>query len=306
MPKTICLGINPLMFDSEVIGFSAPGPGLPFEDSPAVRARNRFILDLVHNYAYKDLAAAHTKLLQEAGCTSWPEYFNVEDLSRSDVFLQLCGPSFDYPDPTRNAKIRFVGTLPPKILRTQLDYPSWWLELTGAAAAGKKVVFLAQGTIPYPPELLLLPTIRALSEESDLLLIVAIGQRGSSLPAGFQIPGNTRVVDYFPYDAILKHADLFIFNAGYGGAGHAIGNGVPIVVIGHLGEEKAEVAARIEWSGLGLLIRTQNPETDEIRSIVREVLNNTKYKDTALRLQKESQDLDPFASIEKQVQEFLA
>ncbi|KAK9414255.1 hypothetical protein SUNI508_02354 [Seiridium unicorne] len=305
VPKTICLGINPIMVDSVVTGFV--GPGLPFEDTPAVRARNQYILDLVHTFAYKQLADTHVNLLREAGCTSWPEHFSVDDIClTSDVFLQLCGPSFDYPDPTRSPKIKFVGTLPSTPPSPNLEYPPWWSEVENAAAAGKKVVFLAQGSIEYSPEALLLPVIRALENESDILLVATIGTRGGSLPADFQIPKHTRILDYFPYDVVLQYADVLIFNAGYGGAGHAIGSGVPIVVLGELGQEKPEVAARIEYSGLGLASKSPKPEVGEIRTTVRRVLDNSRFKERALALQQESKDLDPFAAIEKQVRELIA
>jgi UDP:flavonoid glycosyltransferase YjiC (YdhE family) len=304
MPKTICLGINPLLIDSAVTGL--PVAGLPFEDSPAVRARHQCIMELLRTFVYKNTAETHTKKLQEAGCTSWPEYFSVNDMClTSDVFLQLCGPSFEYPDSARDPKVKFVGSLPPKPPAPNTKLPGWWPDITKAAGEGKKVVFLAQGSLQHPPEALLLPTIRALADESDILLVVTIGTRGSTLPPNFPIPANTRVLDFFPYSAILEYADVFIFNAGYGGASQAIGHAVPMIIMGELGQEKPEIAARIEWSGLGLVIRSPEPEMDEIRFTVRKVLDG-KFKERALVIQKESKDLDPLSIIEKQVREFTA
>ncbi|KAH8197262.1 hypothetical protein TruAng_008584 [Truncatella angustata] len=93
--------------------------------------------------------------------------------------------------------------------------------------------FVAQGSIVFPPEPILLPFIRALGDGSDVLPVLLIGQRGGKLSSGFQGPENTRGFDYFPRDHILHSADLFIFNAGYGGAGHVIGDGGPIAMVGH-------------------------------------------------------------------------
>lgn len=223
----------------------------------------------------------------------------------SDVFLQMCGPGFDYPDPSRTSKIKFVGTLPPQSLSPTLEYPSWWSDVENASKAGKKVVFLAQGTLTYEPGALLLPVIRALKDEQDILLVVAIGTRGGSLPADFEVPSHTRIVDYFPYDAVLPYSDVFIFNAGYGGASHAIGHGVPIVALGATGQDKGEVAARIDYFGLGRAIRSEKPEAEEIRSTVREVLDE-KYKKKALELQKESLDLNPLAAVEEQIMKLVS
>ncbi|ETS78494.1 hypothetical protein PFICI_10556 [Pestalotiopsis fici W106-1] len=302
MPKTICLGINPIMVDSEVTGIC--GPGFPYDDSPAVKARHLYMTELFRRFPFRGIAESHAKKLQEVGCTTWPEYFAMDDfVLTSDLLLQLCGPGFEYPDPTRNPKIKFAGTLPPQSLNPTLEYPSWWSDVTDASAAGKKVVFLAQGTLTYEAEALLLPVIRALQNEEDILLVVAIGSRGASLPSDFELPKHTRVIDYFPYDAVLPYADVFIFNAGYGGASHAIGHGVPIVALGTTGQDKGEVAARIDFFKLGIAIRSEKPEIGEIHSTVRKVLDNGDYKKKALELQKESLDLDPLAMIESQVRE---
>lgn len=303
-PKTICLGINPIMVDTPVTGIC--GPGFPYEDSPAVQARHLYITQLLQRFAFRGIADSHAEKLREAGCTSWPEVFSMDDfVLTSDVFLQMCGPGFDYPDPSRTSKIKFVGTLPPQSLSPTLEYPSWWSDVEIASKAGKKVVFLAQGTLTYEPEALLLPVIRALKDEQDILLVVAIGTRGGSLPSDFEVPSHTRVVDYFPYDAVLPYSDVFIFNAGYGGASHAIGHGVPIVALGATGQDKGEVAARIDYFGLGRAIRSEQPEAEEIRSTVREVLDE-KYKKKALELQKESLDLNPLAAVEEQIMKLVS
>ncbi|KAF7534751.1 hypothetical protein G7054_g5979 [Neopestalotiopsis clavispora] len=287
MPKTICLGINPIMIDTPVTGIC--GPGFPYEDSPAVKARHLYMIDLLRRFPFRGIAETHAKKLQEAGCTRWPEYFSMDDfVLTSDLFLQLCGPGFEYPDDSRDKKVNI-----------RLGGPTSQVQQGQA----KKVVFLAQGTLTYEHEALLLPVIRALQNEQDILLVVAIGSRGASLPTDFELPAHTRVIDYFPYDAVLPYSDVFIFNAGYGGASHAIGHGVPIVTLGTTGQDKGEVAARIDFFKLGISIRSEKPEIEEIHSTVRKVLDDEVYKKKAVELQKESLDLNPLAMIESQVRE---
>ncbi|KAI0124750.1 hypothetical protein BJ170DRAFT_597609 [Xylariales sp. AK1849] len=303
-PKTICLGINPIMFDSVATGFF--GAGLPFEDTPAVRARNAYIYDLVHTFVYKQLADSHEMKLKDIGCTSWPDRFRFDDLClTSDAFLQLSGPSFEYPDPARDPKVTFAGTLPPKTLDPNLAYPTWWPDITGAASEGKKVVFLAQGTLPTPYERLLIPAIRSLETLKNIIVVVALGERGGKLPDNYIVPSNSRVIDYFPYDAVLPYADVFVFNAGYGGASHAIAGGVPMVILGgSKSQDKADVSARIEWSGLGITLKTETPTGEETRDAVRTVLDEPRYKERAVALQRESQELDCLSKIRRQVEEF--
>jgi UDP:flavonoid glycosyltransferase YjiC (YdhE family) len=302
-PKSVCIGINPVILESDNQGVFALG--LPYEDSPAVRARNQLIASLIKNFVWTDLNERHAEVLQEAGCTRLPDHWTFGDvLLASDVILQLSGPSFEYPDPLMDPKLQFIGTLPPKAVAADQEYPTWWPDVIEARAAGKKVVFLAQGTLDYSPEDILLPGIRALADEPDVLLVVTIGQRGGSLPADFAVPANTRVIDYFPYDVMLPHADAFVFNAGFGGASHAIGHAVPIVVVGQMGQDKAEVRARIEWSGLGVGV-PEGPIRDPAvaRDAVLRVLRDPAYKEAALKLQKESIELDPFTQVEKKIRE---
>jgi UDP:flavonoid glycosyltransferase YjiC (YdhE family) len=69
------------------------------------------------------------------------------------------------------------------------------------------------------------------------------------------IPVNSRVINFFPFNDILSHSNVFITNGGYGGFQHAVGNGVPVICAG-VTQDKPEVAMRVEWAGLGLNIRT--------------------------------------------------
>jgi UDP:flavonoid glycosyltransferase YjiC (YdhE family) len=49
-------------------------------------------------------------------------------------------------------------------------------------------------------------------------------------------------------------------------------------------EDKAEVCARIAWSGAGINLRTGKPAIESLRSAISQVLNMPAYRDAAKRL----------------------
>jgi UDP:flavonoid glycosyltransferase YjiC (YdhE family) len=71
-----------------------------------------------------------------------------------------------------------------------------------------------------------------------------------------------------------------ITNGGYGGVQHAIRYGIPVVVAGE-SADKAEVAARVEYSGVGVNLRTAHPSPEAIAAAVREAGDR---RDAARRL----------------------
>jgi UDP:flavonoid glycosyltransferase YjiC (YdhE family) len=107
------------------------------------------------------------------------------------------------------------------------------------------------------------------------------------------------VLDYFPYDAILKHADAFVSNSVYGGFTHAVINGVPSVFAGET-EEKSEVAQRAGTAGFAINLSTQRPSVQELGRAVDEVLGSGgRYKKTAEELRFENEGMDAIGEIER-------
>jgi UDP:flavonoid glycosyltransferase YjiC (YdhE family) len=53
-----------------------------------------------------------------------------------------------------------------------------------------------------------------------------------------------------------------------------------------------EVAARVEWAGAGINLRTQRPSPDQIRHAVREILDNPVYREGAKRIQSDFSQCD--------------
>lgn len=147
-----------------------------------------------------------------------------------DVVLQMGLPSFEYPAPSDPPHLKFAGALPLKPVPDDLVYPDWFATdvLPHSAAASssskpgndrKRIVLVAQGTETPDQRELLVPTIQGLAGRSDVLVIAILCVKGAVIDEhlvhfdGGVLPSNVRVIDYFPYDAVLPHADLFVSNS---------------------------------------------------------------------------------------------
>ena len=67
--------------------------------------------------------------------------------------------------------------------------------------------------------------------------------------------------------------------------------GIPLVTAGTT-EDKADVNARVAWSGVGINLATNEPTPEAIREAVRTVLDRPAYRMRASRMADEFADID--------------
>jgi UDP:flavonoid glycosyltransferase YjiC (YdhE family) len=63
-------------------------------------------------------------------------------------------------------------------------------------------------------------------------------------------------------------------------------------VVAGLTEDKAEVSARVAWSGTGINLRTQSPSVDALNRAIRNVLDVPDFREAAGRMAAEFATLD--------------
>jgi UDP:flavonoid glycosyltransferase YjiC (YdhE family) len=136
------------------------------------------------------------------------------------------------------------------------------------------VILITQGTVANADPVLIGPVIEALAHE-DFLLVYTSGGGRARLPD--PLPGNLRVADFLPYEALLPRVSLLITNGGYGTVTAALSYGIPIIVAGDT-EEKPEIARRVAWSGAGIDLRTGSPSARAIRDAVRRIEADGRYR----------------------------
>ena len=128
-----------------------------------------------------------------------------------------------------------------------------------------------------------MPALDALRDEPVQVLAVTGGPDPAALPAA---PPNARVERYVPFSAVMPRVAALISNGGYGGLHHALSQGVPVVVVGAT-EEKPELVARVNGSGVGIGIKTQRPRPEQLRTAVRRVLAEPRFRERAGAMQAE-------------------
>jgi UDP:flavonoid glycosyltransferase YjiC (YdhE family) len=114
------------------------------------------------------------------------------------------------------------------------------------------------------------------------------------------LPVNVRLASFLDYELLLPLTDVFVTNAGFGGVQHALSHGVPIVAAGET-EDKPEVCARIEWSGVGINLRTGTPNASQVGDAVAAVLGDPRYRERARALATAIAASTPFEAIDEEL-----
>jgi UDP:flavonoid glycosyltransferase YjiC (YdhE family) len=229
------------------------------------------------------------------GPLSTPPFDSGVELA--DAYMQLTAPSFEFPRDLP-PPVHFVGA--PPIIPNQAPLPSWAHELDDS----RKVVLVTQGTVAnHDFGLLIAPTLAALADEPDLVVVVTAGGRPIDAIPG-PIPGNARLASYLPFDWVLPKVDVFVTNGGYGSVNQAMSFGIPLVTAG-LTEDKADVNARVAWSGVGIDLATNQPTPQALREAVRTVLDKPNYRSRASLMADEFNGIDTRSEILRIVSQVL-
>ncbi|KIP52516.1 glycosyltransferase [Leucobacter komagatae] len=295
-PAVISLGIIPL-------GLSSPdtapyGLGIAPMRGPVGRLRNSMLRFLAQNVIFGGVQKEAEQLILEA--TGEPlQGFFMNGQESADAIVQFSVPGFEYPRANLPSHVRFVGPL-SRTVPSSGELPEWWGELDGS----KPMVHVSQGTVANRDySQLIAPAIAGLAGE-DVLVVVSTGGRPvETLPS--PLPANVRVASYLPHDKLLPLTDVFVSNGGYGGVHYALEHGVPLVVAGKT-EDKAEVTARVGWSGAGVNLATNAPKPEQVRRAVRRVLANDRFRAASARIGAEIAASSGLRGLEEVVVHFSA
>lgn len=263
-PALIGLGITFLALPRQD---GAPhGPALPFTTDPAIRAIYEAEATPSARAVVEPLQKLYLAELARLGIDAGETRFDDAHASLADAFWQSTVPSFEYPQAAVNPRVKFIGAVPA--IQSGVPLPEW----AGDIAVFDRKVLITQGTIANGDfSKLVAPSIKAFANEPDTLVIVTGG--GRDIPdLGFDLPANTRIASYLPFDWLVPQVDLLITNGGYGTINQALAAGVPIIVAGTT-EDKSEVSARIAWSGVGINLETERPTSEAIREAAHQILD---------------------------------
>lgn len=253
------------------------GPGLRPTTGRFGRVRNRVLTLAIRNLLFRPLFDAINEIRLENGLPE-AEEVGMGYPSHAELFLQLSTAGFEYPRQVPEI-LRYVGPTRPAS-SGDFEPPDWWPQIE---SADRPVVLVTQGTVTTAGDELLRPTLDALANQDVLVVAVTGGPDPAELGP---VPANARVERFLPFDRLLPLVDVYITNGGFGGVQMALSHGIPMVAAGKT-EDKAEVSARIGYSGVGINLKTQHPTADQVRVAVRQLLADPRYAEAARRIQAE-------------------
>jgi UDP:flavonoid glycosyltransferase YjiC (YdhE family) len=282
-PPVLVCGVGPLMLSSR----DTPPFGMAWQPEASFdyRAMTRF----AHRVLFGDVKARLDRELLLLQSVPAPEF--ISDWPRlADGLWQLSMPGFEYPRDDLPAGVVFVGPVLPGTDEV-FEHPPWWDDMAEAPI----VVHVTQGTFDNTDlGQLIGPTMAGLADRDDVLVVASTGgRRGRLLSA---TPRNGRITDWVPYSQLMPHVDVMVTNGGYGGVQHALSHGVPLVVAGET-SDKAEVAARVQYTGAGIDLGTARPSATRVASAVDRILRDGRFRAAAVRLGAEIATADPLTDI---------
>jgi UDP:flavonoid glycosyltransferase YjiC (YdhE family) len=270
-PPIVVCGVGPLTLSSA----DTPPFGMAWQPVPGTDYRP--MTAVAHRVIMRSSQGRLNRALGHLGVRRAPVF--ISDWPRlADGMVQLAVAEFEYPRGDLPSTVEFVGPVPAGASTAAFELPNWWTDVLAADT----VVHVTQGTFDNTdPDHLITPALQALGARGDMLLVVTTGRPDNQLLK--QIPDNARVAQWLPYSALMPHVDVMISNGGYGGVQYALSHGVPLVVAGET-SDKAEVAARVDYTGVGIDVGTATPTAAQLRDAVDRVLGDDAYRSAAQRM----------------------
>jgi UDP:flavonoid glycosyltransferase YjiC (YdhE family) len=293
----ISIGVLPYMGSSKDIIPYGPDQG-PIT-SPEGREKAKGISEYIAKATWR-AEREFRWVLEDLNVPEDVEIPQLQDVVKfPDRFFQMCIPSLEFPRTDWPANFRFAGSFPSMAPDSWADRLQWWDEAV-TNVGRKDIIALSQGTLNIDQNELILPAMEGLRDHPNIVVIVVLGIKGASLPAGTNVPENCYVRDYIPYTELFKYASVFVTNGGCGGVNLSLSHGVPIV-IGGIDGDKPLTSASLEWAGCGFNLKTATPTPKQVRHAVDVIQSNPKYRESALEMQEEAKTYDPLSTIVEEI-----
>ncbi|RKS10364.1 MGT family glycosyltransferase [Nocardiopsis sp. Huas11] len=265
---SVVFGLNPLSVSS--VDTAPFGTGLAPSSSPVGRLRNRALYWIARDVLLRRAHRAARDIVAAIGCGPYRGLITDWPFQAADRYLQTGLPEFEYPRSDMPDNVEFIGVTAQEGVDEGTP-PGWWEDVARARAEGRPVVVVTQGTTSTNPGRLLLPAIEGLAGRRALVVATTAGRDPDDVLPPHVRPDNLRIEGFVPFSELLPAADLLVCTGGFGSVQIALSHGVPLVVAGTT-EDKMESNARVEWSGVGVSLRTDRPRAAGVRAAVERVL----------------------------------
>lgn len=271
----ISIGVIPL---TESSNDTAPaGLGLTPPTNFIQKAKYK-ILSVVTAMLFRKPTAMLRSILKQHGIKMHVNNIFDYMIRESALLLQVGTPGFEYKRSNLGNNIRFIGaSLPHTGFKKSWHHPK--------LHSYSKIILVTQGTVEKDISKLIIPTLAAFKNSEYLVIVTTGGSHTDELKKQFNYE-NIIIEDFIPFDEIMPHAHVYVTNGGYGGVSFSIEHKLPMVVAG-IHEGKSEINARVEYFKIGINLRTERPDSKEIKTAVEKVLYDGTYRKNAERLSKE-------------------
>jgi MGT family glycosyltransferase len=191
-------------------------------------------------------------------------------------------PFFDYPREHLSLQFHYTGPWHDRRVRPGVPFPFEKLD-------GRPLIYASMGTLQNQIQRVFREIAQA-CEGLNAQLVISLG--GGAKPESVApLPGNPLVVGYAPQLDLLTRAALTITHAGLNTVLESLSCGVPMVAI-PVGNDQPGVAARVKWLGAGELLPLKRLRADRLRTLVKKVLDQERYRLQARRSMLEIQGTD--------------
>ena len=189
---------------------------------------------------------------------------------------QLCQAprAFDYPRRRLPPHMHYVGPLHDLTVRPDVPFDFSRLD-------GRPLIYASMGSLQNKLTHVF-ETIARATAGLEAQVVLSFGREDASIPD--ELPGSPIAVKYAPQLDLIEKASVVITHAGMNTAMECLAQGVPMVAIPVTNDQPA-VAARIAWTGTGEMLPFGELNVDRLRTLVRRVLEDGRYRENARRLQ---------------------
>lgn len=233
-----CARTNPL-------GNAGPVVSGQFDD-PAMHRVGRAITDLAAEYG---LAGREETLIGPVGATT------------SELNIVFVAPAFQPDIDSFDGSFRFVGPA----LGEQGDDESW------VAPDGEPLIYVSLD-IGFDNRPDIFRTCVQAFGDIGRPVAIAIGNNVTRGELG-PIPANIDIRPRFPQRAVLRHAGVFVSNAGMNSVMESLYHGVPLLALPQVIEQQVN-ARRVEQLGLGVRLDPAAVTPTQLRTVVTNLLHD--------------------------------
>ncbi|MEJ1237072.1 glycosyltransferase [Chryseolinea sp. T2] len=278
----ISIGVMPLVETSKDLG--PAGLGMTPSTTRLGRLKQDYFRWLTDNVLFSKSHKLFRDIL--AGYGLMVKGNTMDYLIRSSTFMLQSGtPGFEYNRSDLGKNIRFIGPLLPLAKGRQPQS-----DLRERSKRYSRTILVTQGTIEKDPEKLIVPVIEAYKGTRTLVIVTTGGSKTRELRDRFPYT-NVVIEDYIPFEHVLPFTNVFITNGGYGGVMLGIKHGAPMVV-GGVHEGKLEITARVGYFKLGIDLKTETPDSIQIKAAVEMIAKDPTYKLNVMKLAAEFSKYD--------------